>query len=93
MQRTTEAALQPRNRLVGSWVTAATHPAVPGVVQGTASIEWLEGQRSDPPLAQRSSGLPRCHLDHRVHRRGSCRPARRDDTHWNDDLQIVYRRQ
>src|SRR3989442_12854365 len=46
MQRTTEPALQPLNRLVGSWATEATHPAVPGVgVQGTASIEWLEGQR------------------------------------------------
>ena len=46
MQRTTEPALQPLNRLVGSWVTEATHPAVPGVVvHGTASIEWLEGRR------------------------------------------------
>ena len=46
MQETTEPALQPLNRLVGSWSTEATHPARPGVVvHGTASIEWLEGQR------------------------------------------------
>jgi hypothetical protein len=33
-------------RLVGTWTTAATHPAVPGVVvHGTAVIEWLEGER------------------------------------------------
>jgi hypothetical protein len=33
-------------RLVGSWTTEATHPALPGlVVRGTASIEWLPGER------------------------------------------------
>jgi hypothetical protein len=33
-------------RLVGSWTTEATHPAVPGtVVNGTADVEWLEGER------------------------------------------------
>ena len=33
-------------RLVGDWTTEATHPAVPGtVVRGTATIEWLEGER------------------------------------------------
>src|SRR4029450_4921058 len=43
---TSDSALKPLNRLVGSWTTEATHPAVPGVlVQGTASIEWLEGER------------------------------------------------
>jgi hypothetical protein len=31
---------------VGVWTTEATHPAVPGiVVHGTATFEWLEGQR------------------------------------------------
>src|SRR5437762_1172569 len=41
-----ESALQPLNRLVGNWVTEATHPALPGaVVRGTTAIEWLEGQR------------------------------------------------
>ena len=45
MQRTTEP-LQPLNRLVGNWITEATHPALPGiVVHGTVAIEWLEGQR------------------------------------------------
>ena len=39
-------SLQPLNRLVGSWTTEATHPAVPGiVVRGTATVEWLEGER------------------------------------------------
>lgn len=40
------------NRLVGSWTTEATHPALPGVVvHGTVDIEWLEGERF---LMQRS---------------------------------------
>jgi len=43
---TTEPALEPLNRIVGTWATDATHPAVPGViVHGTAVIEWLEGER------------------------------------------------
>jgi hypothetical protein len=43
---TTEQALEQLNRLVGTWTTDATHPAVPGVVvHGTAVIEWLEGER------------------------------------------------
>src|SRR4051812_19149506 len=33
-------------RLVGTWATEATHPAMPGVVvHGSTVIEWLEGQR------------------------------------------------
>ncbi len=33
-------------RLVGNWTSEATHPALPGtVVPGTASVEWLEGER------------------------------------------------
>ena len=33
-------------RLVGTWATEATHPALPDVVvHGTAVIEWLEGER------------------------------------------------
>lgn len=33
-------------KLIGEWTTEATHPEVPGtVVQGTARIEWLEGER------------------------------------------------
>ena len=40
------ARLEPLNRLVGTWTTEATHPAVPGVVvHGTVTIEWLEGKR------------------------------------------------
>lgn len=36
----------PLRRLVGTWTTEATHPALPGVVvHGTAVIEWLEGER------------------------------------------------
>jgi hypothetical protein len=42
----TESALEQLNRLVGTWTTDATHPALPGVVvHGTAVIEWLEGER------------------------------------------------
>ena len=42
----TEPALEQLNQLIGTWTTEATHPALPGVVvHGTASIEWLEGER------------------------------------------------
>jgi hypothetical protein len=42
--------------LVGTWVTEATHPGLPGaVVSGQATFEWLEDQRF---LIQRS------HYDH-----------------------------
>lgn len=31
---------------MGTWVTEASHPALPGVVvHGSAAIEWLEGER------------------------------------------------
>jgi hypothetical protein len=34
------------NRLLGSWTTEATHPEMPGVVvHGTATMEWLEGEK------------------------------------------------
>jgi hypothetical protein len=43
---TIEQALKQLDRLVGSWVTEATHPAFPGlVVHGTVEVEWLEGKR------------------------------------------------
>ena len=46
MKMRSDPTLEPLNRLVGTWTTQATHPAVPGVVvDGTASIEWLEGER------------------------------------------------
>ena len=38
--------LKPLERLVGSWTTEATHPAMPGVVvRGTVVVEWLEGEQ------------------------------------------------
>src|SRR5262245_43597136 len=41
-----KSALEPLNRLIGSWTTEATHTAMPGlVVRGTVSIEWLEGEQ------------------------------------------------
>ena len=46
MKGTIEPTLDALSRLVGYWTTEATHPAARGViVRGTASIEWLEGQR------------------------------------------------
>jgi hypothetical protein len=43
---TIEPALESLDRLVGTWSTQATHPALPGVVaHGTATIEWLQGER------------------------------------------------
>ncbi len=48
--------LQGWQRLVGTWATEATHPALPGtVVTGQATFEWLEDQQF---LIQRS------HYDH-----------------------------
>jgi hypothetical protein len=33
-------------RLVGDWITEATHPLMPGVViGGTACFEWLDGEK------------------------------------------------
>jgi hypothetical protein len=46
MTMTRDPTLEPLSRLVGTWTTEATHPAVPGVVvHGTVTIEWLEGER------------------------------------------------
>jgi hypothetical protein len=43
---TLDPAHQHLGRLVGTWTTEATHPAVPGVVvHGSAVVEWLEGER------------------------------------------------
>jgi hypothetical protein len=43
---TSERTLKRLGSLVGSWTTEATHPELPGVVaRGTATIEWLEGER------------------------------------------------
>ena len=41
-----DTALERLGRLVGTWATEATHPALPGVVvHGTVDVEWLEGER------------------------------------------------
>jgi hypothetical protein len=38
--------IQAFGALLGEWTTEATHPMLAGVVvRGTASIEWLEGER------------------------------------------------
>ena len=51
-----DSELQDWQWLVGTWVTEARHPALPGaVVSGQATFEWLEDQRF---LIQRS------HYDH-----------------------------
>jgi hypothetical protein len=43
---TPDPVLKLLDRLVGTWTTTATHPALPGaVVHGTATVEWLEGER------------------------------------------------
>jgi hypothetical protein len=43
---TIERMLEGLNRLVGSWMTEATHRMFPGlVVRGTIEVEWLEGKR------------------------------------------------
>lgn len=43
---TTTSTLKALERLVGTWTTEATHPAMPDtVVRGTVTVEWLEGQR------------------------------------------------
>jgi hypothetical protein len=46
MMKTSDPVLEPLKRLVGTWTTQATHPAVAGViVRGTVTIEWLEGEQ------------------------------------------------
>lgn len=41
-----DPALKSLNRLIGTWATEATHPAMPGVVvRGNVTVEWLEGER------------------------------------------------
>jgi hypothetical protein len=42
----TDPTLQLLGRLVGTWTTEATHPAMPGLtVHGSVTVEWLEGER------------------------------------------------
>ncbi len=33
------------DRLVGTWTTESTHPALPGVMPGTVKAQWLDGRR------------------------------------------------
>ncbi len=40
-----EPDLRAFDALVGAWTTSATHPELDGVIAGTASFEWLDGQR------------------------------------------------
>lgn len=35
----------PFDRLLGAWLTEATHPDVDAVVAGSVTFEWLEGRR------------------------------------------------
>lgn len=42
-QTAAKLRLQPLDRLVGTWSSESTHPALPGVVPGTLTAEWLEG--------------------------------------------------
>jgi hypothetical protein len=140
--------------LLGTWVTEASHPALPGVVvRGQTVVEWLEGERflilrahtdhpefpdfisvigatdtdrigegddGDSALSMHyfdSRGVFRVYQAHvddgawRLWRDASGFSQRftgvfsddgdtiagrwqlcRDDVHWNDDLQITYRR-
>lgn len=42
----TDSSFEPLNRLVGTWSTSMTHPAMPGiVVRGSVEIQWLEGEK------------------------------------------------
>ena len=52
-----DAALQPFDALIGTWITEATHPRFDGVVPGRMTFEWLEGGKF---LVQRS------HNDHEL---------------------------
>jgi hypothetical protein len=46
MLLTSDSTLPALQRLIGTWQTEATHPALPGVVvHGTVTMEWLEGER------------------------------------------------
>ena len=80
---TTELRLEPLHRLVGSWTTEATHPAMPGVVvRGTAFVEWLEGgqflvhrARNDHPDFPDSISIIGFSERDRVDAEGSVRPA------------------
>src|SRR5215213_7020280 len=52
-----DPALEPFAVLIGAWTTEATHPEFDGVVPGSVTFEWLEGERF---VVQRS------HNDHEL---------------------------
>ena len=52
-----DAALEPFDALIGTWVTEATHPQLDAVVPGSVTFEWLVGGHF---LVQRS------HNDHEL---------------------------
>jgi hypothetical protein len=76
MPMTADAALKPLSRLVGTWTTEATHPAVRCRCARQHHHRMVgRGTISDPPSSHR--------------RRWQ---LRRDQQHWDDDLEITYRR-
>jgi hypothetical protein len=52
-----DPALEQFERLIGTWITEATHPLVDAVVPGSVTFEWVEGGHF---LVQRS------HHDHEL---------------------------
>src|SRR5207245_2273882 len=89
---TTTLALEQCNRLVGTWITAAIHPAVPDlVVHGTVVIEWLERRAlPDPSRPHRASGLPGLDFHRRVHRARSRRPRAGQRSRGSQRVPLVY---
>jgi len=69
--QTQHTELQGWQRLVGTWATEATHPALPGiVVSGQAHVRMASRSAiPDPTLALRPSRDSRCDCGHRDHRR------------------------
>lgn len=46
MSKPRDPSIVALERLLGTWTTEATHPAMPGVlVRGTVEVSWLEGER------------------------------------------------
>jgi hypothetical protein len=40
-----DPSLDQLDALAGEWTTEATHPLLPGIIRGKATLEWLEGKR------------------------------------------------
>ena len=61
-------------RLVGTWTTEASHPAMPGVVvSGSVTVEWLEGARFYEPTNQ---GLEQAIGERLARLRGALGPSK-----------------